>query len=119
MGGLTLLGVEVADRLDGIGANLVKVSRGTSREAAQVKAGHPFALDIRAGGRLEAGLIAIVKDLIYFNCSGVEPRIGFPTNLQTQRARDRDRHERIIALHWRSCSTALRKSLVGRNVHVT
>src|SRR5665213_3051269 len=118
MGGLTLLGVEVADRLDGIGANLVKVSRGTSREAAQVKAGHPFALDIRAGGRLEAGLIAVVEHLVHFCCCGVEPPIGFSTDLQSKSAREQKRHERIIALHGRSCSTQWRNSLVGRDIRV-
>src|ERR1700676_4857423 len=44
--------------------------------------------------------------------------MGFRTDLQTMSARERERHESIICLHWRSCSTSLRNSLLGRNVRV-
>jgi hypothetical protein len=77
-----------------------------------------LALAIRARGGLEARLIAIVENCVHFNSCGIEPRIGFRTNLHTKSARERERHERIISLHWRSCSTLLRHSLVGSNVRV-
>src|SRR5665213_709850 len=97
MGGLAPLGIVDADRLDGIGTDLVKVSRGAGREAAQIKTGHPLTLEIGTGRGLDAGLIAIIKNLVHLNSCAIEPRIGFLTNLQTKRARDRDRHERIIS----------------------
>ena len=82
------MGIVIADRLNGVGADLLKVGRGARGQTAQVKAGQQLAFPIRARGGFEAGLITIIEHLVRFDGSGIEPRIAFRPNLQAKRTQD-------------------------------
>jgi hypothetical protein len=71
--GLTFLGVVHTNRLNRIGADLVEILGCPSGQVAQVEAGHPFLLLVRAGRSLQARLIAVVEHLVHFHCSRIEP----------------------------------------------
>ena len=82
------MGTVHTDRLNGIGADLLKVGRGACRQIAQIKAGQQLAFPIRACADLEGGLIAIIEHLVRLDGGGIEPCIAFRANLQAKRTRD-------------------------------
>jgi hypothetical protein len=85
----------------------------------EIKTREPLTLHVRAGRREQRGFITVVKDTIHFHRSRIQPSVTFGTDFESQSARERGRHERIIYPHWRSRSTSLRNSLVARNVRVS